>query len=147
MVGGPGDEGGLGGVAVQFAVGFSRDRGAQGSCPRQVLRPGARLRPVVDRPQRPETHAVAGECAGLVRADDTRGAEGLHGAEPFDQGTAAGQGADSDGQGQRDGRKESLRDVGDEQSDGERQGVGDRKPDCHAQDEKHDAHAGRDSRR
>ena len=64
------------------------------------------------RVHRGHGHRVAGQGAGLVRADHADGAQGLHRGQPADDGVAPGHALHADGQ--RDGhdRRQALRDRG-----------------------------------
>ena len=55
-------------------------------------------------------HLVLGEGAGLIGADDARGAKGLDGAQLLHEGVALAHALDGHGEGQRDRGEQSLGD-------------------------------------
>lgn len=101
--------------------------GAPGGGPGDRSDVGGRLRAVGgglsgERPDGRHPHPVLGQRAGLVRADHGGRAQGLHCGEPLHHGAGPGQGAYPGGEGERDGGQQPLRDVGDQQTDGEAHG-------------------------
>ena len=80
------------------------------------------------RPDPGDLHAVLGEGAGLVGADDRRRAQRLDRAEPLDERAPPGQHPHADREGKRDRRQQPLGDVGDQETDREHGRVGERQP-------------------
>ena len=91
------------------------------------------------RPSTVDLHAVLGERAGLVRADDVGRPEGLDRAQALDERAAAREATHADRQRERDRRQQALGDVGDEQPDREDDGVGERQPGERAERDERDA--------
>ena len=93
---------------------------ARRDCVREALE---RLR---RRPDGRDAHAVLGQSAGLVGADDVRRPERLDGAETFHHGALAHQLAHAHGQRESDHRQQPLRHVADQETDGKDHGIGQR---------------------
>ena len=89
-------------------------------------------------PRTVDLHAVLGERAGLVGADDVGRPEGLDRAQALDERSPARETTDADRQRERDRRQQTLRHVRDEQADREDDRVRDRQPGERAdRDERH----------
>merc|ERR1719188_213732 len=84
---------------------------------------GIGLDNLVVKPHVSNGHSVLGQGSGLVRADGGGGAEGLHGLQVLDQAVLGGHPLGGQGETHGDGGQETLRDVGDDDSDQEDDGV------------------------
>jgi hypothetical protein len=98
-------------------------------------------------PQRRRRHPPLGQRAGLVGADDVGGPERLDRRELLDQRTPLGHPPDPDGKRERDGRQQTLGNVGHQQPDREHAGVrqaqaGDEVADREERDAERDGHGG-----
>ena len=104
-------------------------------------RPGSPLSPGV---QTAVTRIRFSVRVPVLSVQITRGGpEGLHRGQPFNERAAAGHLADAGGEGERDGRQQAFRDVGDEQPDREADGSGNAQPGGQADRQERDAGARR----
>jgi len=74
-------------------------------------------------PHVPGGHAVLGERAGLVRADDRDRPEGLHRGEPLHEALLADHALDAERQRERERRQQTLRDIGDDDAKSEEESL------------------------